>query len=132
MVHEGRVIQMTHMAIRARELEGDGIRINEYYRGDYIGFEIVKTVVGVTIVYGMLLALYAVFHFNTILQDFYERSSIEDFRKYLLWYLVIVLVSVMVSYIVYSVRYSRTRKKIRAYYNELKKLERSYRKTETV
>lgn len=130
MINEGRVLHMTHMAVRAKELGADGVRINEYYRADYVGFEIVKTVVSVTVVYAMLIALYAVFHFNTILQEFYDNTGIEGFRKFLLWYLVVVAVSVPVSYVIYSVRYNKTRRKMRQYYNDLKKLERTYRNRE--
>ena len=127
MINEGRVIHMTHMAVRAKELGPDGMRINEYYRADYVGFGIVKTVVSVTVVYGMLIALYALFHFNTMLKDFYDNAGIEGYRRFLLWYLVLVALSVLVSYFVYTVRYNNTRKKIRHYYNDLKKLERTYR-----
>ena len=122
---------MTHMAVRAKELGADGMRINEYYRADYVGFGIVKTVVSVTVVYGMLIALYAIFNFNTMLQAFYDNTGIEEYRRYVLWYLVVVAFSVMVSYVVYTVRYNRTRKKIRRYYNDLKKLERTYRNRES-
>ena len=127
MISEGRVIHMTKMAVRAKKLGADGMRINEYYRADYVGFGIVKTVVSVTVVYGMLIALYALFHFNTMLKDFYDNAGIEGYRMFLLWYLVLVALSVLVSYFVYTVRYNNTRKKIRHYYNDLKKLERTYR-----
>ena len=127
MVNEDRVILMTRMAVQAEKAKGGDARINRFYRGDYVGFEIVKSVVCATIVYCILLGAYAVFRFNELLQDFYDGAGMESVRIYVLWYLVVIAVYVVISYVVYSVRFSRSRSEMRKYYSNLKKLEHTYR-----
>ena len=127
MVSEERVLLMTHMAAQADRLRDGGARINQFYRGDYVGFQIVKSVVCATIVYCVLLGAYAVFRFNELLQEFYDGAGMESVRIYVLWYLVVIAVYVVISYVVYSVRFNRSRSEMRKYYSNLKKLEHTYR-----
>lgn len=127
MVSEERVLLMTRMAAQADRLRDGGARINQFYRGDYVGFQIVKSVVCATIVYCVLLGAYAVFRFNELLQEFYDGAGMESVRIYVLWYLVVIAVYVVISYVVYSVRFNRSRSEMRKYYSNLKKLEHTYR-----
>ena len=123
MINEQRVILMTKMAAQAERLRHEGAKVNQYYRGDYVGFEIVKSVIAATVLYAVLIGMYVMFHFNELLQDFYDGNGFDDIGRYVMLYVVLVAVYVVVSYIVYSVRYTRSRKRARAYYGNLKKLE---------
>lgn len=127
MVNEERVKLMTHMAVEAGRLQGEGVRISHFYRGDYVGFEIVKSVVSATIVYGVIVALYAVFNFNALLEEFYNGAGVEELKIFVVWYIALLAVSVLASYVVYSIRFNRAKSAIRSYYAHLKRLERMYR-----
>ena len=124
MINEERVILMTKMSVRADELNREGMRINQFYRGDYVGFEVVKAVISATVLFVVLMGAYALFRFEEILGAFYSGTGLDGLRVYLLYYFVLVGVYVIVSYIVYSLRYNRARKKAREYYHMLKELER--------
>ena len=124
MINEERVILMTKMTVKADDLSREGMRINQFYRGDYVGFEVVKAVISATVLFVVLMGAYALFRFDELLDEFYSGSGLGGLRIYLLYYLILVGVYVIVSYIVYSLRYNRARKKAREYYHLLKELER--------
>ena len=124
MINEERVVLMTKMAVKAEAFQKEGMRINQFYRGDYVGFEVVKAVISATVLYIVLVAAYALFRFDEILNDFYSGTGLDGLRKYLLYYFILAGVYVIVSYIVYSIRYNRARRHAREYYQLLKELER--------
>ena len=124
MINEERVILMTKMTVKADDLNREGMRINQFYRGDYVGFEVVKAVISATVLFVVLMGAYALFRFDELLDEFYSGSGLDGLRIYLLYYFILVGVYVIVSYIVYSLRYNRARKKAREYYHLLKELER--------
>ena len=124
MINEERVILMTKMTVKADDLNREGMRINQFYRGDYVGFEVVKAVISATVLFVVLMGAYALFRFEELLDDFYSGTGLDGLRIYLLYYFILVGVYVIVSYIVYSLRYNRARKKAREYYHLLKELER--------
>ncbi|MBQ6735306.1 MAG: hypothetical protein IJR00_10425 [Lachnospiraceae bacterium] len=126
MINEERVILMTKMSVKADELNREGMRINQFYRGDYVGFEVVKAVISATVLFVVLMGAYALFRFDEILNEFYSGSGLDGFRKYILYYFVLAGVYVIVSYIIYSIRYNRARKQAREYYHLLKELEREH------
>lgn len=126
MINEEKVILMTKMSVQAKELEEGGARINQYYRGDYVGFQIVKSAIAATILFCVLLAAYAAFNFNALLDDFYKGAGMDEISGYILLYFVLLAIYVIVSYVVYSIRYTKSRKQAREYYNNLKRLEKYY------
>ena len=126
MINEERVILMTKMSVKADELNREGMRINQFYRGDYVGFEVVKAVISATVLFVVLMGAYALFRFDDILNEFYSGTGLAGFRKYLLYYFVLAGFYVIISYIIYSIRYNRARKQAREYYHLLKELEREH------
>lgn len=128
MVNGERVVLMSRMAAHMEHRGKQDMKINQYYRGDYVGFELVKSVIGATVIYFLLIACYAVYHFDTILQEFYQGNWASEGMRFLLSYVVLLAGYCIISYIVYSRRYSKMRKGMKSYFADLKKLDRMYEK----
>ena len=127
MISEEKVILMTRMSIQADKLEKSGRRVNQYYRGDYIGFEIFRSFIAATVFCVMLFGSYALFNFNKLLDSFYSGGSIiSELKPYIIMYFFVLIMYIAITYIIYSVRYRRMRKRIGAYYSDLKKLDNYY------
>ena len=129
MLNEEKVILMTKMAaFMDREGKKNGA-INSYFRSDYIGFNIIKSVISATIVFAVLIATYVLYDFENVLSNIYNTDSLlTTGRRFLIYYLLLVGVYSLASYIIYSYRYSKMRKNMREYYSNLKKLARMYEK----
>ena len=70
MINEERVILMTRLAsYEANEGKKD-ISIVNYFRGDYIGFQVLKSIIAATISFFALFAVYIFYNFEELMQDF--------------------------------------------------------------
>ena len=71
MINEERVMLMTRLSsYEANEGKKD-IAITHYYRGDYIGFQVLKSVVAATISFFAVFGVYLFYNFETLMQDIY-------------------------------------------------------------
>ena len=129
MLDEEKVILMTKMAAFIdREGKKNGA-INSYFRSDYVSFNVIKSVISATIVFGIFLATYVLCNFEEVLSNLYNTENLLSVgRRCLMYYLLLVGVYSLISYVVYSYRYSKMRKSMKAYYGNLKKLARMYEK----
>ena len=128
MVNKDRVILMTRMsAFRQREGKKSAA-INQYFRSDYVGYQVLKSVISATIVFCILLATYVLFNFEELMQNVYNLNVTSIARSLLVYYILLVGGYAVASYIVYSIRYSRMRGRMKNYYNDLKRLAKLYDK----
>ena len=129
MLDEEKVILMTKMAAFIDREGKKNDAINTYFKSDYIGFNILKSVISATIVFGIFIAVYVVYNFEIVLSNLYYTDNLLAIgRRFLIYYLLLVGVYSLVSYVVYSLRYAKMRKSMKAYYGDLKKLARIYEK----
>lgn len=128
MVNEEKVILMTRMAAFAAHEGKKDTKINEYFRSDYIGFELVKSAISGTIIFVILFAVYLVSNFESIIGSLFSADMASCGRIILGCYLVVVVGYCAVSYIIYSRRYAEMRNKMKKYYNDLRKLRKMYEK----
>ncbi len=127
MVNEERVILMTKMA--AYE-EGEGkknIDVGNYFRADYISMQILKTVICTTIAFGLIFGVYVLYNFETLMSEIYNMDLLAFAKQVLLYYLVFVGAYSVLAYIVYTIQYALVRKKLKKYYQNLKKLNALYK-----
>ena len=129
MVNEEKVILMTKMAAFIDREGKKNDSINNYFRSDYVGLNIIKSVISATIAFAILVATYVICNIEEVLSNLYNTENILAIgRRFLFYYLLLVGVYSLVTYVVYSSRYSKIRKSMKAYYGNLKKLARIYEK----
>lgn len=128
MINEDKVILMTKLASYESNEGKRNMSIVNYFRGDYIGFQVLKSVIAATISFFALFAVYAFYNFEQLMQDIYKMDLLEYGKSIVILYLCTVGAYGVVSYILYSTRYSKAKKSLRHYYNNLKKLSSMYDK----
>ena len=82
MINENKVAVMTRMA--AYEA-GDGKKnqtVCNYFRGDYVGFQMLKTWIAVTIAFCIMCGVYLLFQMDSIMTDFYSIDLIAFAKKF--------------------------------------------------
>ena len=126
MLNEERVILMTRMESYAENEGKKNMQIGKYYRGDYIGLQILKSILSATVAFVICFAIYILYHFETLLQEMYKMDLIEFAKQILLYYAVTVVAYGVISYLVYAYRYSKAKKNLKGYYNHLKELNSLY------
>ncbi|HPF30656.1 MAG TPA: hypothetical protein PLZ77_11225, partial [Lachnospiraceae bacterium] len=74
MLNESRIKLMTKMASFEANEGKRSVSIGTYFRGDYIGKEVIKSVIYGTIAYVIVFALYVAYDFEFFLQDIYKMD----------------------------------------------------------
>lgn len=122
MVNEDKVILMTKMAVYESGKGKDDITILNYFRSDYIGFQVLKSVISATISFFLVFAVYFFCNFEIFLQDIYKMDLLSFGKSVIILYLCAVGAYGVISYVVYAGKYSKAKKSLKTYYANLKKL----------
>lgn len=127
MLNEERVILMTKLASYEANDGKKNVAIGSYFRSDYIGWQVLKSVISATIAFAAVFALYIFYDFELFMTDIYKMDLLAFARKVLFLYLGIVGVYAVISYIIYAYRYNKARKSLRVFQANLKRLAAMYR-----
>ena len=127
MLNEERVILMTQMASYEENEGKRNVNIGNYFRSDYIGIQVLKSVFSATIAFVIVFALFIFYDFETFMQDIYKMDLIMFAKNVLIYYAVTIASYGIISYAVHSYRYAKTKKSLKRYRSNLKKLSDLYR-----
>ena len=126
MLNEKRVIIMTKLAsYEATEGKKNGA-IGKYFRGDYIGLQVLKSVISAAIALLIVGGMYVLYDFENIMADVYKTDLLLMGRRILFVFIAVMVVFAFISYAIYSYRYSKAKRKQKIYANHLKQLGEMY------
>ena len=128
MINEDKVILMTKMAAYESGKGKRDVTILNYFRGDYIGFQVLNAVLAATLSFFLVFAVYIFYNFETFMQDIYKMDLLSFGKSIIILYLCTVGAYGVIAYVVYSFRYSKAKKSLKTYYLNLKKLAGMYEK----
>lgn len=128
MLNEERIRLMTKMASYEANEGKKNVSIGSYFRGDYIGLQVIKSIISGTIGFFIAFAMFILYDFETFMSDIYKMDLLQFGRSVVIAYLGFIVVYAVVSYGVYTHRYTKARKSLKKYYNNLKKLSYLYDK----
>ncbi|MDD2970597.1 MAG: hypothetical protein PHE02_00500 [Lachnospiraceae bacterium] len=126
MLNEERVILMTRMASYEEDEGKTNVSIGSYFRGDYIGLQLIKSIISATLAFVLMVVLVVTYDIGSFMQDIYKLDLIQIGRTLLIAYLAVVGVYTLISYLVYSHRYNMAKKSLKCYYANLKQLSTLY------
>lgn len=118
------------MAVYEEHEGKKSMSIGTYFRGDYIGKEVIKSIIYATIAYVIVIAVYVCYDFEILAQEIYNMDLIQFGTKMLKDYLKLVVGYAIITYVFYAMRYQKARRSLRSYYNNLRRLNSMYRKEE--
>ncbi len=126
MLNEERIKLMTRMASYEADEGKRMIPVGNYFRNDYISFQVVKTAISATIAFGLIFAMYIYYDFEAFLADIYKMDVVAFVKTLVMLYLVAVVAYMLIAYILASYRYNKAKKSLRNYYAALRKLSQMY------
>ena len=128
MLNEERIKLMTKMAAYEADEGKKNVAIGNYFRGDYIGLQVIKSIISATIAFVIVFGLFVFYDFEVFMSDIYKMDLLGFGRTVITAYLIFVAVYALISYMIYTYRYANSRKSLNRYYNNLKKLAYLYDK----
>ena len=128
MLNEERIKLMTKMAAYEADEGKKNVAIGNYFRGDYNGLQVIKSIISATIAFVIVFGLFVFYDFEVFMSDIYKMDLLGFGRTVITAYLIFVAVYALISYMIYTYRYAKARKSLKMYYNNLKKLAYLYDK----
>lgn len=126
MIREERVILMTKMQTYENRDGKRDIGIAGYFRGDYIGSQLLKSVICMTVAAVIFYAGYIFYNLEEFMKNIYQTDWVAYAGTLLTRYLVLVTGYMALTYLVYAYRYTRAKKGLKNYYGRLKELGAMY------
>ncbi|MCR4778299.1 MAG: hypothetical protein K5858_05600 [Lachnospiraceae bacterium] len=132
MITNEKLRLMTRMTIFEESEEGkEAIRIGHYFKHDYIRWELIKTIISVTIAYVLILGMVVLYKLEYLIANALVLNYRGILMKVLGIYLVLIVIYVSGAVIGYSYKYNRERRNLGRYEKSLKRLSGIYKKEET-
>ena len=128
MLNEDRIKLMTKMASYEANEGKKNVSIGSYFRGDYIGLQVIRSIVSGTVGFLIVFAMFIFYDLETFMADIYKMDLLQFGKNVIIAYLVFVIVYALISYGVYMYRYTKAKRSLKMYYNNLKKLSYLYDK----
>lgn len=96
------------------------LKTARYFKGDYIAFGILKTVIATTFAAIILLTMYFLCNAEGMIQQINNLDYVGLARKFSLYYVLMLVIFSAISGIVYYYRYERTRKGLEKIFFKIK------------
>lgn len=127
MLNEERIVLMTKLASYEQKEGKKNIAVGSFFRSDYLAIRVLKAIFCATISFLAGFAIYIIYNFEAFMQDIYKMDLIRFAQNVLIYYGILVVSYGVLAYIISFVRYARAQKKLRLYYQNLKKLNSMYK-----
>jgi len=128
MISEQRVKLMTRLAAYEQKEGKKNEEIGSYFRGDYISLQILKSVISATTAFLLIVGLFVLYDSELFLSDIYKIDILDYLKKLILYYFIFTGAYVLISYIVYAIRYRKAKRRLKVYFNNLKRLQILYQR----
>jgi len=123
MVSEDKVILMTKLAVFEKNEGRRNMNIVNFYRSDYIGFQLLKAVIAATVSYFAVLAVYVFYDFENLMSEIYRMDLFAFGKNLVILYAWTVGGYTLLCYIAHTLKYAMAKKKLKGYYTNLRKLQ---------
>lgn len=130
MVNEER---LRHMIKMSEFDTNDGKQCKpmiQYARNDYVSMQLLKSFITGTLCYSLIFGLWCLYS----MEDLMERLNKVDIKGLLIsgvvLYLIFMLFYMGATYVIFNMKYTQGRKKVKKYYNSLKKVNQMYERDE--
>lgn len=127
MLNEERIILMTKMASYEANEGRRNVAIGNYFRGDYIGWHVLKSIISATIAFVVVFGMYIYYDFEVFMLDIYKMDILAFVKRVLSMYLWTIGIYAAVAFVVYAVRYTRAMKSLKLYHMNLRRLMNMYK-----
>lgn len=122
MLNNEKIRVMTKLALYEQKEGKEDIKMSKYYRTDYVRFEVLKTVVNITIGYALILIMIGIYKAEYLISNAVTLNFPRIGQYILGFYIIIMTIYVVSSIIGYSLKYDKSRKSLGKYYKVLKRL----------
>ena len=126
MLNEEKIKLMTRMAAYEENEGKRSMQIGNYFRSDYIGLQVMKSVISATIAFAIVIGMYIFYDFESVMKEIYQVDLLATGKQILIAYVVFVGIYAVITYMIYAYRYTKAKKSLKKYYTHLTELSGFY------
>lgn len=126
MPSQDKIRAMVDLAIYEKYHKMDVFRINNYYRQDYIFWNVLHAGIRYSCVYIIYLVVYAVLRLDILFYDINLNGIYSILYRMGIYYIVGLIIFLVIAVGLYSYRYRKAKKGMYFYASRLKRLARRY------
>lgn len=130
MINKEKVMIMTKAAMEENRSGKRKRPAVDYFPEDYVGFQVIKGLVGVTILYVIVVACWGLYTADVWMVSYTFPQLWDMFIRLLMLYGVVMIVSAVILVLVYSLRYYQAKTMVKEEEFQLRKLSRYYEREE--
>lgn len=130
MVNEEKVKQLYKVALYEKKEEKLHKQTGKYYRSDYIGKELLKSIFTGSAAYLLILILFMVNKWEDFLKVINQVNILKEMLPVLFGYVGFMAIYLVLTYVIYQNRYENSRKHLDEYEDELRILNLMYESEE--
>lgn len=130
MLDNNKIKLMTKLAIYEKNEGQEDVKLNKYYKMDFIRYQLIKTIVSVTVAYLLLLLVVAFYKSEYLIQEAVKLNYKMIGTNVLGIYVILLTIYVFGAIVGYSFKFDSSRKRLFRYRKNLKKLRQFYRSEE--
>jgi hypothetical protein len=124
MLNERKIRWMAQASIYQKNEGVQDLKENAFFASDFVRYNLLKTLLGVTVAYILILGIYAVCNMEQILSMAADFQLSDLFQQALRYYIILLIIYSLVSAVIYAWRYHKSHERVRTYYRMLKLIEK--------
>lgn len=132
MINEKRIYLMTRLAVFEKHHKDQLAGVQTYFRSDYIGRQMFKNGLRITLAFLLVLAGWGLYHAETLLVDITKIDVTALGARLLFLYAAVMCAFLVLTYIIQTIRYARAQRDLNQYRELLKALEKAYRQEDSM
>lgn len=130
MLDEERICIMTRMASYEAGEGKEDMPVKQYYRKDYIGYQMIRSFISSTIAFGILLLFWGMYNMENIMRKVEVTELPRLGILVLVLYISFIVLYEIITVVVYSRKYKKATEGMKKYHADLKKVMKLQEKEE--
>ncbi len=130
MLNEEKIRLMTKLSVYEEREGKNDIRLSNYYRSDYVRYQVLKTVLCGTIAFLIVVALIVLYNTEFLIQN----ALVLDYKNIITYgltiYGLVMVIYILFTILLSSIRFRKSRKRLGVYFRGLKQVEEIGREEE--
>lgn len=127
MLNNKKIRSMMKLAIYEQKEGKEDIKMSKYYKSDYVRYNLIKTLIAVTVAYLLVLLMIGVYYSEFLIAEAVNLNYKAIGVKALAGYILIVTAYSVGSIFGYNLKYEKSRGRLARYYKRLRGLSRQYK-----
>lgn len=122
MLNSEKVILMTRLAMYEQNEGKKTIPVSRYFKGDYVGIQLIKSFFAVTIAYILGIILFIAYKASFLIENLMDVDLFLYGKAALVIYVALLFVYMMATFIMATYKFKVVRKSLKTYNGQLKNL----------